>query len=295
MSGFIAYLVTPLSRDGSQVRADLFEPYLDGLLAECRLTAVACLANDFAYLTAEERRRAASDAVRKARGRVPVYVCTSAISTAEAIELSKHAADQGAAKVIVNPQNYSRLSEDQILRHYVAIARAIAIPIHIYNNPVTTNINMSVSLLRRIVDETGAHSIKEAGSPVEKFQDLQAEFGSKVALHVGFHYMALGGFALGANAWDVGLVRPIAAACYRLFRAAVVDRDLPVAQELFAKLLPLFVFFQERGPLPSLKALAAFDGLDLGGTRAPIEGIDEKSSDDLRNRLRYVLELEGAT
>lgn len=284
-SGLVAYLVTPLSGDGHDLRLEALEPYVDRLLERCAPAGIACLANDFPYFSDQERRSIVAAVIRSVRGRAPVYVCTSAISTHQAIELSRHAEDQGAAKVIVNPQSYLALDDGQILKHYERIARALRIPMHVYNNPTATGTDMAVGLLRRIVDATGARSIKEAGSRVEKFQDLHAEFGDEVALHVGFHYMALGGFALGATAWDAGLVPGIAVLCDRLLRLAVIDKDLAAAQALFAAALPLFQFFREKGALPSLKALAAMDGLDLGGTRAPIEMLGKEDTNELRRRL----------
>lgn len=282
--GLIAYLVTPLSRDGRQIRPDLIEAYVERLFESCEPDGIACLANDFAYLTDAERRTVAAEVMRSVRGRAPVHICTSAISTPHAAALSRHAEDLGAAKVIVNPQKYLPLDDAQIVKHYETVARALRIPIHVYNNPIATGTDMSVALLRRIVDATGARSIKEAGS-VEKFQELHAEFGHDVDLHVGFHYMALGGFALGATAWDVGLVPAIAPLCERLYRAAVIDKDLEAAQRVFSALLPLFHFFRDKGALPSLKALAAIEGLDLGGIRAPIEMLKQQEISELHVRL----------
>ncbi len=232
-----------------------------------------------------ERRAVAAEVLRCVRGRVPVHVCTTAISTQETAALSKHAEERGAAKVIVNPLRYLPLAEAQIEKHYETVARGLRIPIHVYNNSPATGTDMSVGLLRRIVDATGARSIKEAGSRIEKFQELRAEFGADMALHAGFHYMALGGFALGASAWDAGLVPAIAPLCQRLYRAALVDRDQEAAQRLIQAATPLFDFFRVKGALPSLKALAAMEGLDLGGIRAPIETLKHPDIADLHARL----------
>jgi 4-hydroxy-tetrahydrodipicolinate synthase len=286
-NGLIAYLVAPLSGDGHEVRPDLFEPYIYRLLDSCELTGIACLANDFAYFSDNERRSIATAVVRSVQGRLPVDVCISAIATRQTIELGKHAQDVGAARVIVSPQHYLPLSDDEILNHYESVANALRIPIHVYNNPIATKIDMSVGLLKRIVDVTGARSIKEAGSRVEKFQQLHAQFGDKVALHVGFHYMALGGFSLGATAWDAGLMPSIAGHCYRLYRSAVMEKDLASARNIFFALLPVFEFFRERGALPSLKAIGARDGLELGGTRAPIQALRDHEIEELHRRIDH--------
>ena len=288
----IAYLVTPLTADGRKLKLASFEPYVERLLQSCQLGGFACLANDFAYLTDAERRSVAAEVVRCVRGRVPVHVCTSALSTQRAIEFAKHAEDVGAQRAIVNPQSYLPLGEAEILKHYEAIARAVRIPLHVYNNPVSTGIGMSVALLRRIVDATGARSIKEAGSSVHQFLDLYREFGDEVALHVGFHFLALGGFKFGARGWDVGLVPSIAPLCERLFRTAVLKRDLRSAQAQFRALEPLFNFFRRRGALPSLKALAAIEGLDLGGTRAPIQPLGAADLKELRAHLAHAAQTE---
>lgn len=283
--GFIAYLVTPLTADGRRLKLSLIEPYVERLFERCKPGGFACLANDFAYLSDDERRSVAAEVIRCVNGRVPVDVCTSALSTQQAVELAKHAEGVGAAKAIVNPQNYLPLGEAEILRHYETIARALRIPLHVYNNPVATGKDMSVGLLRRIVDATGSRSIKEAGTSAQRFLELHREFGDRIALHVGFHYLALGGFTFGATAWDVGLVPRLAPLCERLYRTAVKKKNLEAATRQFSALRPLFTFFRRKGALRSLKALAAMEGLDLGGMRAPVQPLARRDLSELRVRF----------
>jgi 4-hydroxy-tetrahydrodipicolinate synthase len=163
-------------------------------------------------------------------------------------------------KAIVNPQSYLPLGEAEILKHYEAIARAVRIPLHVYNNPVSTGIGMSVALLRRIVDATGARSIKEAGSSVHRFLELYREFGDEVALHVGFHFLALGGFKFGARGWDVGLVPGIAPLCERLFRTAVLKAGLAFVASAVSRARAAIQFL----PPPGCIAFAQGAGRDRG-------------------------------
>lgn len=293
--GFIAYLVTPLTPDGRRLKLSLIEPYVEQLFESCRPGGIACLANDFAYLSDDERRSVAAEVIRCVNGRVPVDVCTSALSTQQAVELAKHAEGVGAAKVIVNPQSYLALGEGEILKHYETIARALRILLHVYNNPAATGKNMSVGLLRQIVDATGSRSIKEAGNSAQRFLDLHREFGDRVALHVGFHYLALGGFTFGATAWDVGLVPGLAPLCERFYQTAVKKNNLEAASKQFSALGPLFSFFRRKGALRSLKALAAMEGLDLGGTRAPVQPLARRDLSELRVRFERATRQEEAT
>ena len=162
--GLIGYLVTPLTEDGRRLSLGVFEEYIERLLAAADLAGIACLANDFCYLSDAEREQVAEAVCKMVKGRVPVAVCTSGIYTDQAARLSKHAEQCGASSVIVNPQSYLPLSDDDILRHFEQVGKAIRLPVHVYNNPVSTHRDMSLPLIDQILNVTNASSIKEAGS-----------------------------------------------------------------------------------------------------------------------------------
>ena len=53
---------------------------------------------------------------------------------------------------MVLPVSYGKLSEHEILQHFLSIGDAIGIPIMMYNNPATSGVDMSRQLLVRMFE-----------------------------------------------------------------------------------------------------------------------------------------------
>src|SRR5262245_27596852 len=131
-------------------------------------------------LTVGERRRVAKVFVKCAAGRFPVVVGTSHGGTAVAIELSQAAEAAGATAVMVAPPIGLR-GDAAILAHYRAVAEAIAIPVIVQDEPVTTGVLMSPALLVRIATEVPACryvKLEEAPTPT-KITTLRSATGGE--------------------------------------------------------------------------------------------------------------------
>jgi hypothetical protein len=89
-------------------------------------------------LTNEEHDQVIELTVKFARGRVPVMAGTGSNSTAEAIERTKHAEHAGAAAALQVCPYYNRPTQDGILAHFEAVAKATKLPLFIYNIPSRT-------------------------------------------------------------------------------------------------------------------------------------------------------------
>ena len=66
---------------------------------------------------------------------MPVIAGAGSNSTAEAIELARHAKKAGADAVLVVTGYYNKPTQEGIYRHFKAIADAVGIPIFVYNIP----------------------------------------------------------------------------------------------------------------------------------------------------------------
>src|SRR5665213_2471525 len=106
--GVYAFPVTAMREDG-EIDFVRYQEHIDWLLDAGVHGIVACgSTGEFAYLTLEERQQLASATIARVAGSVPVLVMSSALSTREVQAHARHAADLGAAGVIVNPQPYFR-------------------------------------------------------------------------------------------------------------------------------------------------------------------------------------------
>src|SRR6059058_1023308 len=101
-------------------------------------------------LSHDEHKRVVEVVIEAARGRLKVVAGTGSNSTAEAIDLTRHAERVGAAgALIVNPY-YNKPTQDGLYRHFRAVAEAVAIPILVYNIQSRTAVNVETATLERL-------------------------------------------------------------------------------------------------------------------------------------------------
>src|SRR5437763_3861974 len=81
-------------------------------------------------MSVEERKKAAAVALDQARSRVPVIIHVGTADTESTVELAEHAAAHKAdAVAIVPPYYYSDNTEYEIVAHYSAVDKAVAMHI----------------------------------------------------------------------------------------------------------------------------------------------------------------------
>ena len=105
---------------------------------------------EFLSLTEAERYAVAHTVVEAAAGRVPVLIGTGAEWTDTVVRESLVAERMGADGVMIIPPFYSTPTEDELFAHYSAAADALSIPIMVYNNPATANVDLTPSVLARL-------------------------------------------------------------------------------------------------------------------------------------------------
>ena len=103
-------------------------------------------------MTIEERKHAAAIALDQAKSRVPVVIHVGTADAQSTVELAEHAAAHKAdAVAIVPPYYYSDHTEFEIVAHYKAVAKAVPLPIFIYENPKYSGISIPPGLAVRIL------------------------------------------------------------------------------------------------------------------------------------------------
>jgi dihydrodipicolinate synthase/N-acetylneuraminate lyase len=105
-------------------------------------------------MSVPERKKAAEVALDQARSQIPVIVHVGTADAQSTVELAAHAAEKGAAAVgVVPPYYYSDHTEYEIVSHYKAVAKAVNLPIFIYENPKYSGISIPPDLAKRMKAE----------------------------------------------------------------------------------------------------------------------------------------------
>jgi len=105
-------------------------------------------------MTVEERKKTAAIALDQTKSRVPVVIHIGTPDAGSTVELAEHAAEHRAdAVAIVPPYYYSDHSEYEIIAHYKAVAKAVPLPIFIYENPKYSGISIPPGFAVRMKEQ----------------------------------------------------------------------------------------------------------------------------------------------
>lgn len=128
---------------------------------------------EFFALTLEQKRKVIQITMDEARGRVPVYAGTAALTTRETIETTKMAADLGVAAVSILTPFFTNLSQKELYNFYLDVARAVPnLPILLYSNPARCKVNLDVATVVELAKVDNIVGIKDSSGDMS----LTAEY-----------------------------------------------------------------------------------------------------------------------
>jgi 4-hydroxy-tetrahydrodipicolinate synthase len=240
-------------------------------------------------LTHDEHRRVVEIVIEAARGRIPVVAGTGSNSTAEAIDLTRHAEHAGAsAALVVNPY-YNRPTQEGLYRHFRAVAESVSIPIVVYNIQGRTAVNVETDTLARLArDCRNIVGVKEASGSLDQMSQVVAACGPEFSMLSGDDNLTLPLMAIGGRG-VISVIGNLVPRDVVEMTHAALDGDWKRARELHYRLFPLAkAAFIETNPIP-IKEAMAMAGMIEPEFRLPMC----RMSDANRARLRAVLQAYG--
>ena len=159
-TGLSAFPLTPTDDEG-QLKPELLQRFLERIVA-AGADSIGLLGSTggYAYLTPEERKRTLRAAVDCVAGRTPLIVGVGALTTDVAENLARDARQAGADGLLLAPMSYQPLTDDEVFRHFEAVAAAGELPLCIYNNPGTTKFTFSPDLIARLAELPNVAAVK---------------------------------------------------------------------------------------------------------------------------------------
>ncbi len=153
IKGIIAAMQTAMHEDGSIHEAELRRQINRQI--EAGVDAVFCLGTngEFYIMSREEKIRVMEIFVDEVKGRVPVYAGTGCISTEETVELSKKAEEIGVDVISVITPYFAAISQDELYQHYAEVAKAVTLPVVMYNIPARTGASLAPATVKRLAAE----------------------------------------------------------------------------------------------------------------------------------------------
>ncbi len=285
--GSYTVAVTPFTDDGEAISTERLQNFIDWQV-ECGVPGIIILGTtgEFLCVSEDERRALVESTVEHAAGRLDVLVGTMDANTQRAVRYSKEAQSMGADGLMISPPYYYTPTDDEIYGYYGAICDAVDLPIMLYNNPITSNVDMSADLVARLTRSfDNVRYIKEASCDVARVYDIVEATDGVMNVFAGERPVE--SFLLGA----VGYVNPygnyLPYSTTRMWdflvegrtdAAAAIQRILRKIDHVIAEGHPTY------GHQCYSKALSAAEGYPTGDVRPPITQFSSLGQEGIERR-----------
>jgi dihydrodipicolinate synthase/N-acetylneuraminate lyase len=281
LAGALAAAVTPLRDSASRLHEDAFEPLCE-LLRGGGLQGLLALGTtgEGILLSVEERKRAAELFVEAGQP-LQVAVHCGAQTTADTVALAEHAAEIGAAAVVVIGPPYFHYDDEALAAHFASAARACdPLPFYVYEFAARSGYAVPVAVVERLRERApNLRGLKVSDWP---WEEVEPYLGRELDVFVGFEEFISRGMAAGA----VGAVSGLATAFPELVAGAVETRS-----EEASRRLGRIRYAVQRFPFhAAVKRAIARRGVPIReDVRGPLRGLGERE----RAELDRWLESEG--
>jgi 4-hydroxy-tetrahydrodipicolinate synthase len=271
-------MATPFKADGS-LDIDQAKRLAEALFASGTEGLVVCgTTGESPTLSNREKLALLEATVEVAHGRgAPVIAGTTTYNTAESIELSREAAHLGVDGILGTVPYYNNPPQEGLVQHFTAIARAVDLPVILYNIPSRSPRNMEAATTLRLAREvSNIIGVKEASANFKQIGEIIHGAPDGFRVWSGndadiVTMMALGGYGVVSVAAHL-VGRQIA-----MLMLAFASGETTRAAQIHHSLMPLVdALFVTSSPIPLKYALGKV-GMPVGGTRLPLVPIDSKS------------------
>lgn len=268
LAGICVPICTPFDASGEHVDEGALRAHIDSMLeAGVHIILVCGGTGEFPYLRPGERRRMAEIAGRHIAGRAGFMVQTSGVSTSETIEASEHARDVGADGIMVLPPYFEGPERRGVLWHYEQVARAVDLPLMVYNIPQSTTIDITPDLYAKLLEIDNIRAIKDSTGSLIRIQELLAVGGT---VFNGADPIAFAALLAGCPGCVWGAVNAMPREAIELYEL-VAAGDLGGAREVWQRMLPAQLFFWSHFYNAAVKAATNLSGRQVGPCRRPVQ------------------------
>ena len=285
-TGSLCALVTPMRADGA-VDEDAFAAFVEWQIAQGTQGLVPVgTTGESPTLSHDEHRRVVELAIEVSAGRVPVIAGAGSNSTAEAVELTRHAKAAGADAALVVTPYYNKPTQEGLFLHYMAIAEAVDLPVIIYNIPSRSVVEMSVETMARLAQHRNIVGVKDSTANLARPLHTTAACGTSFVQLSGEDHTALAFLAAGGQGC-ISVTANVAPALCRAMHAAWAEGRVAEAMAIQQRLLPVHdAMFAETNPGPA-KFAASLLGYGSPQCRLPIAPVGEVTQRRVRAAMTH--------
>ncbi|MGI4939171.1 MAG: 4-hydroxy-tetrahydrodipicolinate synthase [Janthinobacterium lividum] len=283
--GSFVALITPMQPDGA-VDLDAFAKFVEWQIGQGTHGIVPVgTTGESPTLSHDEHRQVVEAAVKVAAGRVKVIAGAGSNSTAEAVELTRHAKQAGADAALVVTPYYNKPTQEGMVLHYSAIADAVDLPIVIYNIPGRSVVDMTPETMGRLAKHRNIVGVKDSTANLARPLHTRRTCGKDFVQMSGEDHTALSFLAAGGHGCisvSANVAPRLCSEMHRAWQDGMTDRAIAIQDRLLALHDAMFV---ESNPGP-VKYAASLLGHGTDHCRLPLAPVTEATRTQVRTAMQ---------
>ncbi len=291
MGRLITAMVTPFKDDGSvdyeqakRLALALLKSGSDGVV-------VVGTTGESPTLLRHEELKLFTEIKAAVGGQGSVIAGTGSNSTVEAIEATKAAEKTGVDACLLVVPYYNKPTQDNLYRHFRAIAESTSLPCIMYNVPSRTVVSLAADTVIKLSKVDNIIGVKEASGNLGEIAKIIENTDDDFIVWSGndtdtLPILALGGYGV------ISVASNIVGIQIRDMIESFLSGKTGRAAEIHRHLMPLInSLFVIANPIPVKYAMNHI-GFKVGGTRPPLYEPDEKTAALVRETLKnYKIDL----
>ena len=219
--------------------------------------------------------------VDAADGRVPVLIGTADEWTDKAVRYSLEAQETGADGLMIISPYYSSPTEDELFEHFRRISDAVDIPIMVYNNPNTANVDLRPEFVARLGTLENVRYIKESSGDISRVREIH-RISDRVSVFAGYHpFESLAAGAKGYVSVIGNFLPAESAAVCDLMDAGRHEEALG----LYNRMIPLLNAIAGDKYVSATKCAMAAVGMPIGDPRPPRLALPDEDAAKLHDLI----------
>lgn len=279
-------LITPFNEDET-VNYDMLGELIERQIAGNTDAIIVCgTTGEPATMTEDEKLAVIKYAVEKTAGRIPVIAGTGGNATSVVIDFSKKAEALGVDGLLVVTPFYNKATQNGLYAHYKEVAKAVSLPMIMYNVPSRTGCNIAPETAVRLArDCENIVGIKEASGNISQVAKLAKQAGGILDIYSGNDDQVIPILSLGG----IGVISVLSNVAPKAAHDMVMEYlegDRKKAAALQLDYLDLInALFCEVNPIP-VKGAMNLMGYNVGKLRLPLTEIEDAHRELVKKCLK---------
>jgi 4-hydroxy-tetrahydrodipicolinate synthase len=282
--GSFCALITPFTDGGIDEQS--YRDFIEWHIAEGTHGVIACgTTGESPTVSHAENKRVNEIAVEACKGRIPVLAGTGSNNTAEAIDMTRHAAEIGADAALVVTPYYNKPSQEGLYQHFKAVHDACDIPIMIYNIPGRCAVDMQPATMARLAELPRIVGVKDSSNDPKRPYATRQACGPEFTQMSGEDATVMPFLAMGGHGC-ISVTANVAPRLLAQMHEAWQRGDAATAMRLNETLMPLHAaMFCEPSPAPA-KYGASLLGFGAAEVRLPMADCSADAQQQVREAMR---------